>query len=75
MYDVSDECQTSECKLLESKYISVEYAVFETQLIQLSFCITPLVAHILFRVVLSHLMVDLLSESYLGKPQGKREPN
>lgn len=33
MYDVNDKCQASECKLLESKYISVEYAVYETQLI------------------------------------------
>lgn len=24
---------------------------------------------------ISHLMVDLLVESYLRKPQGKREPN
>lgn len=75
MYDGNDECQASECKLLESKYISGEHAVCEAQLIQFSFCITPLMAHILFRVMLSHLIVDLLSESYLGKPQGKREPN
>lgn len=75
MCHINDECQVSECKLLESKHISVEYAVYETPLIQFSFCITLLMAHILFQVMLSHLMVYLLSESYLGKPQGKREPN
>lgn len=29
------------------------------------------VVHLAFQATLSHLMVDLTSESYMGKPQGK----